>query len=155
MKQSWVYSACLLMIFVSLSLVPVTNSWPSHRAVKTLSIVSGSLSSQALSEWYRSLNLFWTIHQHLLSKRLWEDVVQLPSHIWLFVIPWTTACPAFLSLTIFLTLPKFMSIELMMPSTISSSFDPLSSCPQSFPAAGSFPMSPLFTSGGQNIGASA
>ena len=32
---------------------------------------------------------------------------------------------------------------------------PLSPCPQSFPASGSFPMSHLFTSGGQNITASA
>ena len=32
---------------------------------------------------------------------------------------------------------------------------PFSSCPQSFPASGSFPMSFLFTSGGQSIGASA
>ena len=30
-----------------------------------------------------------------------------------------------------------------------------SSCPQSFPASGSFPVSQLFTSGGQRIGASA
>ena len=39
--------------------------------------------------------------------------------------------------------------------TISSSFIPFSSCLQSFPASGSFPMSQLFTSGGQSIGASA
>ena len=32
---------------------------------------------------------------------------------------------------------------------------PFFSCPQSFPASGSFPMSQLFTSGGQSIGASA
>ena len=38
--------------------------------------------------------------------------------------------------------------------TISSSVVPFSSCLQSFPASGSFPMSWLFTSGGQ-IGASA
>ena len=38
--------------------------------------------------------------------------------------------------------------------TISSSFAPFS-CPQSFPASWSFPMSRLFTSGGQSIGASA
>ena len=31
---------------------------------------------------------------------------------------------------------------------------PFSSCPQSLPASGSFPMSQLFTSGGQSIGAS-
>ena len=38
---------------------------------------------------------------------------------------------------------------------ISSSIVPFSSCPQSFPASGSFPMSQLFTSGGQRIGVSA
>ena len=36
--------------------------------------------------------------------------------------------------------------------TISSSVVPFSSCPQSFPASGSFPLSQLFSSGGQNIG---
>ena len=39
--------------------------------------------------------------------------------------------------------------------TISSSVTCFSSCPQSFPASGSFPMSLFFTSGGQSIGASA
>ena len=38
---------------------------------------------------------------------------------------------------------------------ISSSFVLCSSCPQSFPALRSFPMSQLFASGGQSIGASA
>ena len=39
--------------------------------------------------------------------------------------------------------------------TISSSVSPFSSCPQSFSASGAFPMSRLFTPGGQRIGASA
>ena len=39
--------------------------------------------------------------------------------------------------------------------TISSSVVPFSSCLQSFPASGSFPMSQFFESGGQNIGVSA
>ena len=39
--------------------------------------------------------------------------------------------------------------------TISSSVVPFSSCPQSLPASASFPMSQLFTRGGQSIGASA
>ena len=39
--------------------------------------------------------------------------------------------------------------------TIISSVVPFSSCPQSFPASGSFQMSQFFTSGGQNIGVSA
>ena len=38
---------------------------------------------------------------------------------------------------------------------ISSSVIPFSSCPQSFPASGSFEMSQLFASGGQSIGVSA
>ena len=40
------------------------------------------------------------------------------------------------------------------PATSSSVF-PFSSCPQSLPASGSFPMSQLFTWGGQSIGVSA
>ena len=40
-------------------------------------------------------------------------------------------------------------------STISFSVAPFSSCPQSFPASGSFPVSWLFPSGDQSIGASA
>ena len=39
--------------------------------------------------------------------------------------------------------------------SISSSVVPFSSCPQSFPASGSVPMSQLFESGGQSIGVSA
>ena len=38
---------------------------------------------------------------------------------------------------------------------ISSSVIPFSSCPQSLPASGSFPMSQLFASGGQSTGVSA
>ena len=39
--------------------------------------------------------------------------------------------------------------------TISSYVVPFFSCPQSFPASGSFPMSQIFTSGDQSIGVSA
>ena len=39
--------------------------------------------------------------------------------------------------------------------TISSSVVPFSTCPQPFPASGSFPMSQHFSSGGQGIGVSA
>ena len=50
---------------------------------------------------------------------------------------------------------KLMSIESVMPSIISSSVVPCSSCLQSFPVSGSFPMSQFFTSCGQSIGVSA
>ena len=43
-------------------------------------------------------------------------VVQSPSHVRLFVTPWTAARQASLTLTVPQSLPKFMSIELVMPS---------------------------------------
>ena len=69
--------------------------------------------------------------------------------------PWTTACQASLSSTISQSLLQFMSIESMIPSTISFCVTPFSSCLQSFPASGSFLMSQLFASDGQRTGASA
>ena len=42
--------------------------------------------------------------------------VQLLSHVRLFVIPWTAACQASLSITNSQSLLKLMSIELVMPS---------------------------------------
>ena len=81
--------------------------------------------------------------------------VQSLSHVQLFVTPWTAACQASLSITKSWNLLKLMSIESVMPSTISSSVVLFSSCLQSFPASGSFQMSQLFTSGGQSIRVSA
>ena len=72
-----------------------------------------------------------------------------------FVIPWTTARQASLSITNSRSLPKLMSIDRWCHLTISSSVVPFSSCLQSFPTSGSFQMSQFFTSGGQNIGVSA
>ena len=72
----------------------------------------------------------------------------------LFATQRTAAQQASLSFTISKSLLKFISIELMMPSNISSYVVPFSSCPQSFPASGSFTMSQFFSSGGQSIGAS-
>ena len=84
-----------------------------------------------------------------------DVVVQLLSCVQLFVTPWTAAYQAFLSFTISWTLLKLMSIEWVMPCNILFSVAPFSSCLQSVPASGSFPMSSLFASGGQSIGASA
>ena len=81
--------------------------------------------------------------------------VQSLSCIGLFVSPWAVACQAFLSLTISGSLPKFMSIKSVMPSNQLICCCPHSSCPQSFPASGSFPVNLLLVSGGQSIGASA
>ena len=68
--------------------------------------------------------------------------------------PWTATCCAPLFSTISQSLVKLMPIELVMPSN-HLILTPFSSCPQSFPASGSFPVSQLFASGGQRIGVSA
>ena len=101
---------------------------------------------------------------HFLMSRLFLlpntkfSSVQSLSHVQLFATPWIAACQASLSITNFRSLPKLMSIELVMPSAISSSVVPFSSCPQSLPASESFPMSRLFTWGSEkywSIGVSA
>ena len=68
---------------------------------------------------------------------------------------WIAARQASLSITNSWSLLKLTSMESVMPSAISSSVVPFSSCPQSLPASGSFPMSQLFAWGGQSIGVSA
>ena len=80
---------------------------------------------------------------------------QLLSHVQLLATLWTAARQASLSFAVFRSLLKLMSIESVIHSTISSSVDSFSSCPQSFPASRSFLMSELFASGSQSIGASA
>ena len=82
-------------------------------------------------------------------------VVQPLSCVQFFATPWTATHQASLSFTISRSLLRFMSIESVMPSNISSSAIPFSSHLQSFSASGSFPVSQFFTSGGQSIGASA
>ena len=56
------------------------------------------------------------------------------------VTPSTTTCQASLSFTVSQSLLKLMSIESIIPSNLFS----VTSCPQSFPVSGSFPMSSLF-----------
>ena len=51
--------------------------------------------------------------------------------------------------------PNLCPLSWWCHPTISSSVVPFSSCPQSFPASGSFPMNQLFASGGQSIRVSA
>ena len=81
--------------------------------------------------------------------------VQLLSHIQLFATLWTAAYQASLSIINSQSMLKLMSIESVMPPNLSSSAVPFSSCLQSSPASGSFPMSQLFSPHGQSVGASA
>ena len=82
-------------------------------------------------------------------------VVQSLSRVQLFVSLWIAARQAPLSITVFLSLLRLMSTESVLPSHHLILCCPLSSCPQFSPASGSFPVSQLFASGGQSVGASA
>ena len=74
--------------------------------------------------------------------------VQSFSCVWLFATPWTAAHQAYLYFTKSWSLLKLMSwvSDAIQPSH-PSSVVPFSSCFQSVPATGSFPMSHLYTSG--------
>ena len=81
--------------------------------------------------------------------------VQLLSRVRLFATPWIATCQASLSITNSQSSLRLTSIESVMPSSYLILCRPLLSCPQSLPASGSFPMSQLFTWGGQSMGVSA
>ena len=98
------------------------------------------------------LSLFSECLCHLLTNFV---IVQSLSCVRLFATSCTSARQASLSFTISQNLLKLLSIESVMPSNHSSFVVPFSSCPQSFPASGCFPMSWLFASDGQSVGASA
>ena len=65
-------------------------------------------------------------------------VVQLPSSVRFFVTPWTAACQASLDLTSFRSLPKFMFIASVMPSSHPVLWSPLLLLPSIFPSISYF-----------------
>ena len=64
--------------------------------------------------------------------------VQLLSHVWLFMTPWTTECQASLSNTNSQSPPKLMSVELLMPSNHLILCRPLLLLPSVFPSIRGF-----------------
>ena len=78
-------------------------------------------------------------------------VVQLLSHVWLFSTPWTAAHQASLSPR---ACSNFWQLSQWGHPLISTSVSPFSSCPQSFPTSRFLPVSWLFASGSQSVGAS-
>ena len=80
--------------------------------------------------------------------------VQSLSRVQLFVTPWTEARQASLSPTLRVH-SNACSLSQWWHPTISSYVVPFSSCPEYFPASGSFSVNRLFSSGGQSTGDSA
>ena len=96
------------------------------------------------------------VHRGIMDK----DVVQFSSAeslrcVPLSVDPWTAAHQASLSIANTRAYSNSCPSCQWCHPTISSSVIPFSSCPQSFPASGSFPMSQFFASVSQSTGASA
>ena len=95
----------------------------------------------------------------MLKIQWWGSVqfssVQSLSRVRLFVTLWIAARQASLSITNSWSSPRLTSIESVMPSSYLILCRPLLLLPQSLPASESFPMSQLFSWGGQSTGVSA
>jgi len=107
------------------------------------------------TEKYQPQNSSELIGNELAIKKLLKALssVQSLSRVQLFATPWTTAERASLSITNSRSPPKPMSIESVMPSNHLILCRPLLLLPSILPR--DFPMSQLFASDGQSIGASA
>ena len=117
-----------------------------------------------ICDWHRFFKSIEEKSSYFTSTRKWIIVdkdrivfssVQLLSHVWLLATHESQhsrpTCP---SPTPGVYSNSCPSSQWHHPA-ISSSVIPFSSCPQSFPASGSFQMSQLFSSSGQSIGGSA
>ena len=109
---------------------------------------------------WRKLKCIFLSHNEWLAficdnlKRLLAVCCSVLSHVQLFVTPWTEAHQVSLSFTV----SEFTQTRVLWGNDAIQPFDPLSSA--SLPAFNlhclqSFPVSQLFASGGQSIGASA
>ena len=108
-------------------------------------------SSEIKCCYLKPLGLWWVVN----NSRQFSSVQSL-SCVWLFATPWMAAHQASLSITNSWSWHESNSCLLSQwcHPTILSSVVPFSSCPQSFPASGSFQMSQFFESGDQSVGAS-
>ena len=84
------------------------------------------------------VNRVFTDINNLRWSHTWFSSVQSLSHVRLFVTPWTAAHQASLSITNSRSLPKPMSIELVMPSNHLILCHPLLLLPSIFPSITAF-----------------
>ena len=116
-------------------------------------MLCGDLNGKEIQEGRDILGVWgYQIHTAVYKRDIPQfRSVQSLSRVQLFATPWNATRQASVSITNARSLPRLMSIESVMAS---SHLIPFSRFP-SFPASGSFPVSQLFSSGGQRIGVSA
>ena len=131
-------SASILMCFLRWALTTSVNSPSQSHVTEFLSI--GLMNEVALNKTSLKQDQFSSVHSVV------SDSLQLhePQHA-------RPRCPS----PIPRVYPNSCPLSRWCHPTISSSVIPFSSCPQSFPASGSFQVSQLFASGGQSIGVAA
>ena len=89
------------------------------------------------------------------QNRKWISTVQSLSRVRLLATPWIAACQVSLSITNSWSSLRLTSIESVMPSSHLILCHPLLLLPKIPPSIRVFPMSQLFTWGGQSTGVSA
>ena len=109
---------------------------------------------------YMCYSFAWSLFSFPRFNKVGESKLQFSSAqslscVRLLATPWIAAGQASVSITNSQSLLKLGPSSRCWHPAISSSVIPFSSCPQSLPASGSFPMSQLFAWGGWSIGVSA
>ena len=134
LKSNQIWGKCLLTSLCLSEFVPVCNI-----CMKLLPyILLTEFKSCAL---YLKFKLSVQFSRSVMSDSLWPHE---PQHT-------RPPCPS----SIPRVHPNSCALSQWCHPTLSSFVIPFSSCPQSLPASGPFPMSQLFASGGQGIGVSA
>ena len=125
----WQKGPCLPELnYASFGLKYTSKEWWAHSRAEEISRFVGKLPGKLISS------------------------VQSLSRVWLFATPWTTARQASLSITNSWSLPKLVSIELVMPSNHLILCHPLLLLPSIFPNIRVFSNESALASVGQNIG---
>ena len=95
----------------------ILSTWQTHPWVRVCLLLREAEEASGIAGEEEPLWLMKDSIQRKWGERIQFSSVQLLSHVWLFVTPWTAACQASLSITNFHSLLKLMSIELVMPSS--------------------------------------
>ena len=140
---------------------PLKRTFPKLNSVWMTAVANHLTFCSLLAIWWSSIHprRYWPsmTDSEIYMGLLWHQFssIQSLSRVWLFATPWIAVHQASPSITNSRSSPKLMSIESVMPSSHLILCRPLLLLPSIPPASGSFPMSQLFPSGGQNIGVSA